>query len=161
MGLLESPCNLPSEPPQQGTECLVKGQSSWTRTENSPHQCTERTGRLFLKISPIADKESRRWTNVSHAVSKFILSNRGWSFVDRGTPRENEGGTGEEVRAGGGYCRAHKAARILFFFFFFHFSSFEMHLPRSDGIHYNGRRSVFNSLSQTGNRKAERSIKAI
>lgn len=108
-------------------ECLVKGQSSWTRTENFPHQCTERrTGRLLLKISPIADKESRRWTNVSHAVSKFILSNRGWSSVDRGTPRENEGGTGKKWGQEGvtaGHIRLQESCCCCFFLNYF--SSFE------------------------------------
>lgn len=147
-------------------ECLVKGQSSWTRTYKFPHRCTEkRTERkvvLFI-FSPIADKHTRRCTNVTHTVAKFILSNHGLKFCwQRHTLRKwrwHRGG-GEEGRAGGGYCRAHKAAWIQVFFCVcvFFFCSFwdAFSVLR---FYSKGRGSV--SLSQAGNRKREPSIKAI
>lgn len=39
--------------------------------------------------------------------------------MDRGTPRENEGGTGEEVRAGEGVTAGHIRRQESRFFFFF------------------------------------------
>lgn len=60
----------------------------------------------------------------------------------------------------GGYCRAHKAAWMpVFFPFFFCVLFSETHFPRLHCIYSKGRGST--SLSQAGNGRRERSIKAI
>lgn len=81
-----------------------------------------------------------------------------WSCVDRGTPREKmrvgrDGG--EEVRAGGGYCRAHKAAGIFFHSFFV--LLLETHFLSTDGVYSKDRGSVWGRQQKN----KTRSIKAI
>lgn len=118
-------------------------------------------GKLFFLYSllSLTNTLADAQTSLTQLQSSFSVITA-WSSVDRGTPWENEGGTGgrEEGRAGGGYCRARKAAWIQVFFFFF----FLRHIFRPlDGIYSKGRGSVYVSLSQAGNRKREPSIKAI
>lgn len=49
---------------------------------------------------------------------------------------------GEEVRAGGGYCRARTAAGIFFHSFFFVFLFLETHFLSTDGVYSKDRGSV-------------------
>lgn len=81
-------------------------------------------GKLFFLYSllSLTNTLANAQTSLTQLQSSFSVITA-WSSVDRGTPWENEGGTGgrEEGRAGGGYCRAHKAAWIQVFFCFFSF----------------------------------------
>lgn len=120
----------------------------------SSHIGAQRTERKVVrwKFSPIADKHAGKM-HYRHSHGCKIHS-RAWSSADRGTPREKwrwrrgrkKGGAG-----GGGYCRAHEAALMPVLIL--------RHRPCSWGVYGKGRGSA--APSQAGNRRRERSIKAI
>lgn len=81
------------------------------------HREEDRKGGFFKSLLSLTNTLADAQTSFTQFQSSFSVITA-WSSVDRGTPRENEGGTGEEVKEGGGYCRAHKAAGILVFSLF-------------------------------------------